>query len=428
MRRRSVPRCALVTVCITTISGQPLGAQTKRPQVLLRQDATVERALRWAAAVLDHQPGARDRQVEEIARWDAAALTEAAVEIDVIGRLMRNARARGFVMSGNATGLPPQLVYSDRQLAMLQMAANDIARAGLDDTDLVARGILLHTDIAFLAGGAGTILQFSDGRHLGLQRGVDHWAVARAFAVSLGGRLADTRLWYRATLAEMAAIDVWNVKHTDAAAEARPPDAELLFLAGSLHETLASPRVQASVADARIPGDVVIRVGSSRDELRLAASLLKRALDLNPMHTEARIHYGRVLTLLNRAADAITELRRTAAAATEPEQRYYAWLFLGGALEAANRRDEAQAAYESAMALFPRAQSPRLALSQLAARDGNRANALRALEPLLDPPIDEGTREDPWWTYLRSPGRNAELLMAQARERLATKHGGAYRQ
>jgi hypothetical protein len=104
MPRRSVPRCALVTVCITTISGQPLGAQTKRPQVLLRQDATVERALRWVAAVLDHQPGARDRQVEEIARWDAAALTEAAVEIDVIGRLMRNARARGFVMPGKHGG------------------------------------------------------------------------------------------------------------------------------------------------------------------------------------------------------------------------------------------------------------------------------------------------------------------------------------
>ena len=61
-------------------------------------------------------------------------------------------------------------------------------------------------------------------------------------------RLSDVHSWYRATLAKMAASDLWNVKHSDAAAEAHPPDADLLFLAGSHHEAVASPRVQAAIA------------------------------------------------------------------------------------------------------------------------------------------------------------------------------------
>jgi hypothetical protein len=77
----------------------------------------------------------------------------------------------------------------------------------------------------------------------------------------------------------------------------------------------------------------------------------------------------------------------------------------------------------TAAALFPRAQTPYLALSQLAARYGDRGAAARAIEPLLALGAEEAERQDPWWIYARSTGRDAERLLTQASERLATTHG-----
>ena len=86
-------------------------------------------------------------------------------------------------------------------------------------------------------------------------------------------------------------------------------------------------------------------------------------LDREPMFVEARIRYGRILTLLDRADDAVKELRRAAAGAGDPLLDYFAQLFLarrrkprtGGMMPAARER---------AAALAPEAQSPRLSLSQ----------------------------------------------------------------
>ena len=104
---------------------------------------------------------------------------------------------------------------------------------------------------------------------------------------------------------------------------------------------------------------------------------------------------------------------------------YFAQLFLGAASEAANRRDDARRAYERAAALAPEAQSPRLSLSQLAARAGDRRAAMRALEPMLEQPSGVDDRSDPWWAYATSQGRAFDALMIEARKRLSTLHGAA---
>jgi Flp pilus assembly protein TadD len=59
----------------------------------------------------------------------------------------------------------------------------------------------------------------------------------------------------------------------------------------------------------------------------------------------------------------------------------------------------AKASYERASTMYPNAQSPRLALSQLARQSGDRDSALRALQPIADLPQYERLRRDPWWTY-----------------------------
>jgi tetratricopeptide (TPR) repeat protein len=124
------------------------------------------------------------------------------------------------------------------------------------------------------------------------------------------------------------------------------------------------------------------------------------------------MRYGRVLGGLGKHAAAVVELRRAAAELTEPELSYHAHQFLGAEEEALGNREAAQAAYERAAALFPHAQSPLLALSQLARRFGDRNGALRAADRLFalqDDPDNE--RDDPWWTYYLVQARDADDLL-----------------
>ena len=127
-----------------------------------------------------------------------------------------------------------------------------------------------------------------------------------------------------------------------------------------------------------------------------------------------------MLALLGRAPAAVTELGRASTELTDPALRYYAEMFLGAALEASAQSDGARAAYTSAAALFPTAQSPRMALSHLAFSRGDRGAATEAIAPLLASSDNESEREDPWWTYLTACGRQAQELIAQARDRLST--------
>ena len=60
--------------------------------------------------------------------------------------------------------------------------------------------------------------------------------------------------------------------------------------------------------------------------------------------------------------------------------RYHGSLFTGDAAEALGHMDEARAAYERAAVLYPMAHSPRLALSQMAAREGDTIAASQTLE------------------------------------------------
>jgi tetratricopeptide (TPR) repeat protein len=109
-----------------------------------------------------------------------------------------------------------------------------------------------------------------------------------------------------------------------------------------------------------------------------------------------------VLDNLGRHAPAAEHLRRAIAEGATGELLYLAHLFLGRAEEAAGHPDPARSAFARASELYPNAQSPRLALSQLARRAGNRQAAQRELQALAALPDDERRREDPWWFYFNA--------------------------
>ena len=95
---------------------------------------------------------------------------------------------------------------------------------------------------------------------------------------------------------------------------------------------------------------------------------------------------------------------------------YHGELFLGAAEEETLANHEAsRAAFERAASLYPPAQSPWLALSQLARRRRDRVGALQALQRVFALPATVTARHDPWWTYHLVQARNADALLDDLR-------------
>src|SRR5262249_19613969 len=90
---------------------------------------------------------------------------------------------------------------------------------------------------------------------------------------------------------------------------------------------------------------------------------------------------------------------------------YYGELFLGAAEERLAHDDAAREAYSEAATLYPRAQSPHIALSALARRHGDRATALREMQIVFELQHAEDGPDDPWWAYYKSHARNADDLL-----------------
>jgi tetratricopeptide (TPR) repeat protein len=162
-----------------------------------------------------------------------------------------------------------------------------------------------------------------------------------------------------------------------------------------------------------LPAGVTFALASSSWELREAEGFLRRAIEIKPDYSEARLRLGRVQGLLGRHAAAAKELREALASADEDLLRYYGELFLGAEEEALGRYDAAFDAYQQAAALYPTAQSPLLALSSLARRRGDRAGVLGALQQLFALPVEKPDRDDPWWAYHVEQARHADELLEQ---------------
>jgi hypothetical protein len=415
------PALAIAAVLLTTGA---VGLAQAPARLVERPGGSVARAVEWLDAVLTHVPGEQDAALRRVAGWSSEAVRHLEVEVTAIRRLMRNPNTSGFFLPIDFDRRGgTEIRYSGRDRTELKEAAERAIRNGLDGADLAARGVLLHTDIAVLADGSGRVLRHADGQRVDFDDdAVDHWRATRIFAGMIekkDARFADLVLWSRASLAWLIAVQQWNAAHVRHAVDRYGDDADVRFLAGALHEMLAGARTQALVQGGGLPVNFEPRVGSRDAELADAGALFTRAIDLNPRHAEARLHYGRVLTLTGRAAAAVSELRRAAGEAQEPEQRYFAHMFLGAALEAVGPTAAAGDAYRAAAALFPQAQAPRLALSHLAYSTGQRGEAAAAIEPLLALPAGDDDRLDPWWAYLESPGRHAQKLLAAAGQRLA---------
>ena len=471
---RSVPllacACALSLAAAARASGQlrgpaPLARGTPIEQV--GEDRLVKLE-QWMKAVARHAPGEADDALLEVAAWPNSALKLLWIDANVLTQASRSARANAFTVRPEGQRLGTQIRYSTtqmrrirvlgcaaagalvqtecmamdaggdlspelRQLAMLARAA----RLRGDENYLLRRGAILHADVAILApqsmaapgdvgrpsGGLERVrMAISDGQEVDLQQSAVHWEIARMLLDFVRPRGVDhadpgrdemVRQWYRATAAWMQLREDHDKVHLDRARAIFPTDPDILFLSACQRETYAGVPIQTAVRSAILPTGVTLDVGSERVELREAEGLFRRVLEIAANHGEARLRYGRVLGALGKHADAAVELRRALAVLADPQLLYYTELFLDAEEEALGNRDAARVAYEQAAIGYPMAQSPLLALSQLARRYGDRGGALRAIERLFALP--EGARDpkdDPWWWYYVVQARDADDLLA----------------
>ena len=431
---------ALLTLTLTSAltAGQARRAENPR----------LDKLKEWLALAEKHQPGTADAAVDAVNDWDRQWLQDVR---DDLFALRQAICAMTRVVNGGRCEQPPANVRGSQQPPTHAVARSQGGRfsvgafsfqhltdiAGfaaefdrLDVNDILKRGALLHTDVAFRADPVvtwspnpeplfllKTSVNTSDGRETGVSYAIDHLEMARRVLdlvtpdprrdlATYPERDAMVRDWYRATMGVQLETRSLDIKHKTAATDLFRDDDEVLFLAGAMHETLASPAYQRGVATRSVRG--VTFIDTERTELNRAEELFRRALKVNPGHVEARMRLGHVLAQRGRRAEALTELRAANGASGEPLVSYYAALLIG---REETDVDPARAAFQRAATLYPRAQSPRLGLSELQMRSGNLQAATRELEPIWAAGASASRDDDPWPSYFTAAGRRGRSLL-----------------
>jgi tetratricopeptide (TPR) repeat protein len=342
---------------------------------LAQSPAVPERFEQWLRAIEAHVPGDPGLVAVEISGWTGPELDA------VVADAKRHARA---------------------------LAKTDPKRAN----EILLRGAALHADIAKLIPDDAvrrspkqrSAYIVRDGRWLGVRYISLHWQLGWSLLDSVTpdpASHAGVYAWYVQTSEDLAQLRQFAIAidHHARARQLFPSDPAILFASGVLHERFASTAMQAAAGSVTESNRESAAISSARGELTRAERFFRDTLALRPDHVQARIRHGRVLDELGRPDEAASELRRAIEDGASEELLYLAQLFLGGAEDARGNFQAARAAFERASALYPDAQSPRLALSQIARRMGDRATAQHQLQAIAKLPDDERRRKDPWWIY-----------------------------
>lgn len=409
------------------------------------QDSAVERKIdrvdrlrQWIDAVEEHEPGLPDDALLRVASWDRTTLWRVWIDVGSIVSLVRDPNVLTFYEPVEAEPFsaifrsqrPSYRVrtvsYGWNDMKRLQLIAKDVKDRG-GEARMLKRGASLHSDIVMLEASKSAafdpaqrprsalfMVYMSDGQQTGVDDAGIHWEMGRRLLDRIrprGSRLNDpsqdetVRLWYLASNAYMQAFEQLDAWHVERAVQLFPRDPEILFLAACAREVFSGPQIQGLLESTTLSRSLFNLIGDEGDELGRAERLFRQTLERDPTRTEARIRLGRVLGRRGRHQDAIVELRRATMEADNRLLQYYGQLFLGNEAAALDLVDEARTAYERASELFPWAQSPHIGISALAARSGDRAEALSSIAPVLNGD-EPAVADDPWWTYYTSQARD----------------------
>lgn len=375
---------------------------------------------RWVDAIETHEPG----------RDDQAVRVMTAMRLDELEGTFRHM----WVLLDSALGNPGTRPFDDlfRRLSgdvvmtradevQLQTLRSRVTRTGIDR--FLKRAAMLHTDVTLfhpdvhLTTREGTGHLATDGRSAGDLGRPWHYMLARSFLYLVLWDKDVPRLTVRKTEPDPEVLlwhqamgnELWRQRnytealpHIRAAIDLFPDDAELQFVSGLIHESQSGAQLQAAVQEqvaafrGRPGARYVPGVGSADAERDEAEDAFRAAIAADPGHLEARLHLAQVLNVDGKYDEALQEAAIVLEGVVHPWHRYFAFLFLGRAEEGRGHPDEARDAYTSASGLFPDAQSPRMAISQIDLRAGKRVEAAAVFEFLAR---ERRYDADPWWQY-----------------------------
>jgi len=371
--------------------------------------STSELVTEWGQAVQRHDSGEADPSAVLIATWPER-------DLETVIRYVTKLSTQSISDS--------KRVVAKRQIQRLLSLTDREVQQG-DFSRILKLGALLHTDIALLELKSGAtsrtssaIRAFVDGHVLDLGRNL-HWEYARRLVNAIApnpSKVSAVRQWYIATTAYMQyrRLLAYAGQNLKQALEIFPSDDQILFYAGVLHETWAAPVNQ----NVQLSPGIQLSYGSRESELKLAEQYFRKAIAVNPAYSEAHLRYGRVLGLLGRHGQSLTELEQAAAQITNPQLEYYNCLYLGYELAMLSRPEEARNQYEHAAMLFPNAQSPLLALSQLERSQDKEKDAWSSVQRVFALDLKDFWKDDPWWTYDLAHVQDAPALINQMRKML----------
>lgn len=380
----------------------------------------------WLRIARTHTIGTVDDAARTVASWSPAALQQVLDDAQLIRLLVVTAARQG--RTGGGQGPKTWVEFRGRRLTLQQLSpllgfqpgdpdgALDPAALAAPDgaaeraiARIMIQAAMLHTDIVMASAAdlpppapsrsPTTVIQLRDGRESVVSNPAVHYAIAREAIGLVLPTTAGTmvaRKWYTATLAYLQGERNYAalLPQLETARVTMPADPWVWMMSGVAYENLAAPAVQSATASsgsgARLEAPMILFARSEQ--------LFRHTLMLDPLRTEARLRLGRVLDLTGRHEEAAEMLALAEKGLTSDLLRYYAALFVGRAAESSGKTDDARRAYERAMTLFPQAQSPRLALAELAWRDADHTLALSGMHTLFI--TAHGDRStDPWWIY-----------------------------
>ena len=431
---------------VTVVAGQP----PLQPEETIRLGHDLVRLHTWLDSSSRHVPGQADAAAMLVGSWSIRQLEAVFYDLKALLQLvsspeggLRLPRAVPAFSASELQALRDLVRLEVQRTGLVPLSARSAADVKRIVNRLVKRGALLHTDIAVLVDAAADRLANStqpplllaprstvhvvDGRQVGIEYYGSHWDFARLLLDQvLPEPAADlaVRDWYRA-VAELFAVKYLLAEsraHLAHAFKMFPNDPQIAFASGRLREVESSPQIQGFLQTGANP-ELKALTGSARSNLRRAQSFYRKAVDLDEGSTDAHVHLGRVLGLLGRHEEAAHELRRAVKRAVDERTQYYAWLFLGIEEQALSHADQARESFERAAALYPRAQSPYLALSQLARRRGDLMGGRRAIEQVFARAGHDRAREDPWVTYFAGTTMEPDVLLSDTRAALFLRVG-----
>ena len=396
---------------LAALSMPPEGRNDKAPEERKDTSYILGKVKEWRDASVNHVPGEADPAAAAIGSWTSG-------DLEIVMDFITDLASRSKKSRNKTVAKTP--IRNRLRLTNQEVKEGDLNR-------ILKQGALLHTDIAllnletgrdFVAG--GLIGVFIDGRVVIRPRNL-HWELARRLINSINPSPAKdpmVRQWYVATTASMQSRRhlAYAGENIESALKIFPYDYKLLFYAGVMHETWASPSNQ----NIQLPPTRTVNYGSKEKELNRARELFQKVIDANPNFAEAHLRLGRVLGLLGRHDQAIVELRKADAFPEDPQLSYYTSLYLGYEFEMASQTGEALEQYTRAASLYPSAQSPLLALSQLAHSSHDTDGAMRHIQSVFTLPRKDPWEADPFWIYDISPVRDSTALI----EEMYTMFGG----